>query len=133
MMFWRALASGLGCMLMATAAGSSERVFFPTSIVCPEGQDGILELGSTSNLGQRELLKVSFEDGNAVLVEIEAAEIGDRLSPIFKKVPSAAELGSEAEIARNAATYAGQFLRELCLKDPEARQQQWLLLKEQVP
>ncbi len=121
-------------MLAATAASGSERVFVPTSIVCPAGQSGVLELISTSASGARELLKVSFTDGVAVLVEIEAAEVGDAVfSPIFKQVPSS-DSGDEAEIARNAAAFAGRFLAEFCLEeDPEMRKQKWRQLQGLQP
>ena len=132
-MFWRALASALAGLLAATAASGSE--FIPTSVVCPVGQSGVLELVSTRDDGARELLKVSFRDGAAVLVEIEAAEAADAVfSPIFNEVPFAAAASDEAEIARNAAAFAGRFLAEFCLeKDPAVRQQRWLKLKARQP
>jgi hypothetical protein len=130
----RAFALGLSGLLAATAASGSERVFLPTSIVCPVGQSGVLELISTSDAGVRELLKVSFTDGVAVLVEIEAAEVGNAdFSPIFKQVPSA-NSGDDAEIARNAAAYAGRFLAEFCAaQDPEVRKQRWQQLQGVQP
>lgn len=132
--WWLTVAIAVGASVAATAVYGSERGFLPTSISCPNKQSGVLELISTSADGARELLKVSFTNGNPVLVEIEAAEVGEAVfTPIFRQAPSESP-GTETEIARNAAAFAGQFLTEFCLEaDPAVKKQKWLQLKERKP